>query len=179
MTHTLPDQGLVFRRPEPRDLPSLLKFKNDPEVTELLASFHTGMSAADGETWLASQQQRPSTELVYVIATTEDACIGQVGLHDIDHRVRCAELDIMIGVKSLWGRGYGKAATRWMVDYGFSSLNLNRIYLRVLDSNARAIHVYGTLGFEKEGTLREAQFKDGRYHDIIHMGLLRSEWQTD
>ena len=161
MTHTLADQGLVFRRPEPRDLPALLKFKNDPEVTELLCGFHAGMSAADGAAWLEGLRSHDD-ELVYVIATTEDACIGHVGLYGIDHRVRSAELEIMVGVKSLWGRGYGKAATRWMIDYGFAQLNLNRIHLSVLDSNARAVHVYESLGFQKEGLLREAQYKNGR-----------------
>jgi ribosomal-protein-alanine N-acetyltransferase len=177
VSYALTEHGLHFRRPEPRDLDALLRFKNDPEVAGLLGGFGTGLSRSDGEDWLARRRNR-SDELVYVIATlAEDACLGHVGLYQIDHRIRSAEFAIMLGEREVWGRGLGKAATRWMVEFGFAQLNLNRVYLSVLDSNSRAQHVYTKIGFVEEGRLREAQYKDGRYHDVIRMAVLRREWQ--
>jgi RimJ/RimL family protein N-acetyltransferase len=176
--HALLEHGISMRRPEPRDLDALLRFKNDPEVAALLGGFHTGLARADLDDWLARRRGR-SDELVFTIASlADDACLGHVGLYQIDARVRTAEFAIMLGDKSIWGRGIGKAATRWMVEYGFRWLNLNRVHLSVLANNPRAQHVYASLGFVVEGTLREAQYKDGRYLDLVCMSVLRREWMA-
>ncbi|KIG19360.1 Spermidine N1-acetyltransferase [Enhygromyxa salina] len=165
-----------MRRPEPRDIPAILRFKNDPEVAAALGGFSTGYSQADGEDWLARRQSR-SDELVHAIATIQDdTCLGHVGLYQIDHRIRSAEFAIMLGEKSAWGKGIGGAVTRWMVDFGFAQLNLNRVFLSVLASNQRAHRLYTRIGFVQEGVLREAQFKNGQYHDVVCMSVLRKEW---
>jgi RimJ/RimL family protein N-acetyltransferase len=63
-----------------------------------------------------------------------------------------------------------------LLRYGFQQLNLHRIYLRVFSENQRAVHLYEKLGFQQEGRWRQAEFRSGRYHDILWMGLLRDEW---
>ncbi|PRQ08124.1 GNAT family N-acetyltransferase [Enhygromyxa salina] len=176
MSYTLAEHGVHLRRPEPRDLAAILRFKNDPEVAALLGGFSTGYAQADGDDWLARRRNR-SDELVYAIATVEDdACLGHVGLYQIDHRIRSAEFAIMLGEKSVWGKGIGGAATRWMVDVGFAQLNLNRVSLSVLASNERAQRLYAQVGFVEEGRLREGQYKGGHYHDVVCMSVLRREW---
>ncbi|HAA82323.1 MAG TPA: N-acetyltransferase, partial [Thermotoga naphthophila] len=37
--------------------------------------------------------------------------------------------------------------------------------------------VYEKIGFKVEGILRQELFREGRYHDVIVMGLLKSEWK--
>lgn len=61
---------------------------------------------------------------------------------------------------------------------GFGDLNLRRIFLRVLADNTAAIRLYQSLGFIEEGRLREAVFVDGRYQDLLMMGLLQSEYRS-
>jgi len=34
------------------------------------------------------------------------------------------------------------------------------------------------LGFVREGAQREAVYRDGAYHDLIQMAILRSEWEA-
>jgi len=48
----------------------------------------------------------------------------------------------------------------------------------VLPHNARAHQIYRDLGFCEEGRLRQRFYKDGAYHDLISMSLLRSEWES-
>jgi RimJ/RimL family protein N-acetyltransferase len=171
----LAEHGICFRRPEPGDLAAILRFKNDPEIAGLLGGFSAGYAKADGVDWLA-RRRSCCDELVYTIATIEgDACLGHVGLYQIDHRIRSAEFAIMLGDKSVWGKGIGKAATRWMVEFGFAQLNLNRVFLSVLAANERAHRMYAGLGFVEEGRLREAQYKNGCYQDVVCMSVLRSD----
>ncbi len=124
------------------------------------------------------ENMRKGKDYVFAIRTlTDKQLIGNTSLHDLDWRNRSAEFGIVVGDPNYWGRGYGSDATRVMVRYGFMELNLHRIYLIVFDYNKRAIRAYEKVGFQHEGTKREAHFRDGVYHDIHLMSILHHEWQ--
>jgi RimJ/RimL family protein N-acetyltransferase len=48
--------------------------------------------------------------------------------------------------------------------------------LHVFKTNIRAIRSYEKIGFVKEGLLRKAAHIDGKYLDIVVMGILREEY---
>jgi RimJ/RimL family protein N-acetyltransferase len=102
--------------------------------------------------------------------------VGNCSFHVQDWRVRSAELGIFIGDKAYWGKGYGSEVMRLLLAHGFGILNLNRIYLRVYENNQRAIRAYEKAGFVHEGRMRQAEFRNGGYEDILLMSVLRSEW---
>ena len=64
-----------------------------------------------------------------------------------------------------------------LIEYGFNTLNLNRLDLKVNDFNLRAIKCYQKLGFIEEGRMRQSCFRNGEYHDQLIMSILRSEWK--
>lgn len=167
---------VVLRRPEPRDAEFLYTFRNDWEVIQGLGGFSTGYAIKDIHDWIEFHRTKRD-EIIWTIAAADtDNCLGHVGLYNIDHRVREAEFAIMVGDKTWWGKGIGKKVTSAVVDYGFRQLNLHRVHLTVLKSNDRAISLYEKLGFKTEGILRDGQFRDGRYVDVVVMGLLEDEW---
>lgn len=169
---------VVLRRPEPKDLNALYVYKNDPEIALMLGGFTTGYSMQDLEEWL-EYHRRCKDEVVWVIAQQrDDRCIGHVGLYNIDLRVRSAEFGILLGDRETWGKGIGRACTKFVLEIGFFELNLNRIYLSVLVTNERAIRLYRTLGFREEGRMRQAQFKNGSYVDCLNMAILRDEYSA-
>ncbi|NLG52108.1 MAG: GNAT family N-acetyltransferase [Chloroflexi bacterium] len=176
MSHLLSNHRL--RPLEPRDLDSLYRIKNDPEVTKWLGGFSTGYAMADLAEWLESHRGRRDEVLWAIAQTDSDVCVGHVGLYSIDQRVRVADFGILLS-PTVWGKGLGTECSRFAVEYGFDALNLNRIQLRVLTTNQRAIRLYHSLGFRDEGCLREAQFRSGQYLDVLLMGLLRSEYGVD
>jgi RimJ/RimL family protein N-acetyltransferase len=57
-------------------------------------------------------------------------------------------------------------------------MNLNRLWLLVLESNAHAIRLYQKQGFRLEGRMRQAVFRDGRYVDYLVMSILDGEYRT-
>lgn len=63
-----------------------------------------------------------------------------------------------------------------ILDFGFLEMNLHRIYLRVFSFNSRAIKLYEKLGFQQEGKSRESIFRNGKWHDIIHMSIMQNEY---
>jgi RimJ/RimL family protein N-acetyltransferase len=60
--------------------------------------------------------------------------------------------------------------------FGFNTLNLNRIFLRVFEDNHRAIRAYEKAGFTLEGRMRQAEFRHGTYLDVLIMSAVRSDF---
>jgi RimJ/RimL family protein N-acetyltransferase len=168
----------IYLRPlEPGDAPTLTPWFNDAEVTRNLLRGGP-MSQRAEEEWLAKVGQGDEAALGIVLRDG-DRLIGSTGLHKIDWRNRHAAFGIAIGVVEEWGKGYGAEATRLMVQHAFATLNLNRVWLEVYEFNQRGIRAYEKVGFQIEGRLRQHTFRDGRYWDVLVMGVLREEWTGD
>jgi hypothetical protein len=56
-------------------------------------------------------------------------------------------------------------------------MNMHRVTLHVFEFNDRRWPVTGRAGSE-EGRYREEYFQDGRYWDIVRMGVLRHEFEA-
>jgi RimJ/RimL family protein N-acetyltransferase len=106
----------------------------------------------------------------------EDKLIGFVSFDGINWTSRDAFVAIGIGERDFWGRGFGTDAMRLMLRYGFTELNLHRVTLAVFEYNPRAVRSYEKCGFRHEGREREFLLRDGKRWDLLHMGILRSEW---
>lgn len=107
-----------------------------------------------------------------------EKAIGIMSLINMDQKNRNAECIIDIGEKDYWGKGIGKEALKLLLDYAFLEMNLHRVSLRVFSFNEGAIHLYNKMGFKQEGVSRQALFRNGKWHDIIHMGILEHEYLT-
>jgi len=103
-------------------------------------------------------------------------CIGQCALFNFNETAQTCELGIAIGDKAYWGRGYGPDAIRSLLDYAFRLRNFRRVHLSVNGNNQRAIRAYKACGFVEEGRLRAHVWNDGKYIDLVLMGLLQKEW---
>jgi RimJ/RimL family protein N-acetyltransferase len=96
---------------------------------------------------------------------------------NIDWRNRSGEVGIMIGEKACWNQGYGTETMQRLLEHGFNTLNLHRIWLQVYAKNPGGIRAYEKAGFTHEGTLRQAHYQHGKYYDVHIMSVLREEWQ--
>ena len=105
--------------------------------------------------------------------------IGSIGLHPhANRRAGSGELGIAIHDPEYIGRGYGRDALETFLDWTFRILNFRRIKLETLATNERALRCYEACGFQREGLLREDEYTDGAYRDVVVMGLLRSDWEA-
>jgi RimJ/RimL family protein N-acetyltransferase len=169
-----------LRGVEREDLPRFVAWLNDPEVRENLA-MQTPLSQANEESWFENMLKRPIEEQPLVIEVRQADLwipVGDCGLFSIDWHARSAEVGIFIGEKLLWSQGYGAEAMRLLLRHGFETYNLNRIYLRVYETNPRAVRSYEKAGFTLEGRERQGMYKDGKYLDVLQMSILRSEWDA-
>jgi len=167
-------ERVVLRAIEADDAERCHTWVNDREVTRFL-SLRFPIPMADERRWTEATRD-PSHDVELAIDTLEGTHIGNCGLHGIDAVARRAELGILIGDKAHWGQGFGTDAMLTLCGFGFGEMNLHRIYLRVIGFNQRAIACYEKCGFLHEGRLRQAEFREGAYHDMLIMGILRDEF---
>jgi len=112
-------------------------------------------------------------------ALADDRPIGMVDLNDVSPGSFNCWVGIGIGERGAWGQGYGTDAMRVILRYAFDELNLHRVTLDVFGYNERAIRSYEKCGFKEEGRERQWLRRDGKYHDLVFMGILQEEWRKN
>lgn len=170
------DIAIYLREVTERDLDAINKYRNNKGLTDLLGGVLRFVNIETDQKWLQSYQgSRANNVRCAICLEDSDELIGVVYLLDIDWVSRTAEFAIFIGDEKHRGKGIGKETTIKMLQHGFSSMNLNRIHLKVLDYNERAIKLYERLGFKEEGIMRQAVYKNGEYRNLKLMSILKKE----
>lgn len=62
-----------------------------------------------------------------------------------------------------------------LLDYVFRQFNLNSVYASALQLDKKLIETFESLGFKRDGVLRQRHFFNGAFHDIYEYSLLRYE----
>lgn len=89
------------------------------------------------------------------------------------------EIGFGIPEVSAQGKGYASEAVRLLVDYLFAGYPVERIMAFTDADNAPAQRVLDRNGFRREGRLRRAMFRDGRWRDALIYAVLRQEATVD
>lgn len=163
-------EGLLIRRAEPDDCAALYEIFSCPRAFAGTLQ----LPYPSREQW--RQRLTDAGEGTYnLVAVDGERVVGMVGLHTFPHKPRRRHVGaIGVSVHDEWqGKGVGTALMRAGIDLADSWLNLTRLELEVYTDNEPAIRLYERFGFEREGTLRQHAFRDGRYVDAYVMARLR------
>jgi len=167
-----------IRAYERSDLDALMTWVNDEEITRNLgAPMIYPLPRAAEEKYLELNTHPGEPDCRWAIETLAGQYLGRISLMNIDWINRSAQVGIVIGVKTFWGKGYGTDAMRVVLRFAFEKMNLHRVWLNVYDFNVRGIKSYEKCCFKHEGVQREYRFLDGRYHDSVLMGILEDEYR--
>jgi methionyl-tRNA formyltransferase/L-amino acid N-acyltransferase YncA len=157
------------------DAPLLYEWITDRELVIHNAPYFP-VSESDHESWIERMMTKRSDLVIFVIEeTVSEKAIGTCQLLNINWIHRSAELQIRIGDSANQGKGYGTEAVRLLCEFGFTDLNLHRIYLHVFAANRRAIRAYEKCHFKREGTLEKAAFINGSFIDVVLMAKISIE----
>lgn len=103
--------------------------------------------------------------------------IGHISLGRIDRDNNKGRIGrVLIGDKSVRGKGIGKQMVEEVLKIAFGKLKLHRVSLGVYDFNESAIACYEKSGFTKEGLLRDAAKVGSEYWSLYEMSILEAEW---
>lgn len=170
-------EKVVLREFRSEDLSGIREWVTDEQVTRFLSgTFLKPNTWEQTERFLRSILEGDTGGVNLVIAQKDSLkYMGHCNLMMIDNVARKAELAIVMP-REHHSKGYGGEAIRLLLMFAFDQLNLNRVFLKVHQNNARAIALYERCGFVHEGRLRQEIYQDGRYGDVLVMGILRDEF---
>ena len=140
--------GVGLRTYNECDFELIFKWVNDCETTAFMFTGQTPKTPEEVKKIYKNEFDNSSNIVFMAEDLGEEKTIGMAGLYDINPINRKAEFRILLGDSR--GKGLGTEITDIIVNYGFKSLNLNRIYLGVTNENISAIKVYEKCGFQKE-----------------------------
>ncbi len=163
---------------EKEHLKKRVEFINDPEVQQKL-NYDYPTSLSKTEAWFSKIVLDPSRVEFTILEKEQSSIIGFCGYIKIDRLANKAEHHIFIGDKEFWGKGYGKEAYKILTNYGFIELGLNRIYGYQLEDNKIAQKTTKSIGWTKEGCLREDILSHGTIKNRFIISILKNEWKVN
>jgi ribosomal-protein-alanine N-acetyltransferase len=125
---------------------------------------------------MATVQESPRRIYDLAVVLREDGrLIGRCGLKVADFEQREGALWYVLD-RALWGKGYISEASEAMVDFGFKTLGLHRVWADCDPRNAGSVGVLRKLGFRLEAHFRENTFLKDEWCDSLIHAILDREW---
>jgi ribosomal-protein-alanine N-acetyltransferase len=170
-----------LREVGPEDAVATMAWAADPEFFRYLAFEPVFDQAAEEEFLRGVQAQsraRPRIQYhlgVVWLATDELVGMARLGITSAEHR----EGDIGYGVRpDRAGQGIATEAAGLLLDLGFETLSLHRIFAYHHPDNRASERVMQKLGMQREGRLRENMFEHGAWRDSVVHSVLEHEWRS-
>lgn len=154
------------------DEDSLVRHANNYKIWRNLRDrFPHPYTLADAEWWVGhAGSQSPVTNFAIVVG---GSAVGGIGLEmQADVNRRAAEMGYWLG-EEYWGRGIVSEAATAVVDYGFQTFDICRIFAGVFERNAASMRVLEKAGFRKEARLIKAVTKEGQTMDELIYAIVK------
>jgi [ribosomal protein S5]-alanine N-acetyltransferase len=169
-------QGSQFRLRPPRleDAAPFVDWFADQEVTALL-NYRMGMSLEFEQAWLRRAEESPDT-ILWVIEH-EGRVVGNTVIAQIDWANQHGTTGLLIGDKTVWGRGIARELMRMRADYAFTQHPFGKLKSGYLEGNEASRRAQLAAGYREVGRLHREHFRAGRWIDEVHTELLREDWE--
>lgn len=120
----------------------------------------------------ATSGPQPGTEYCFVLDSADGSLVGECSIHAIDWRNRVAQIGVCVWNPDDRRQGYGGAAVRFLLDWGFGYLGLERLEAWIVEGNEPSLALFRKFGFVEEGTLRQRYLCAGVRRDVHVLALL-------
>lgn len=149
--------SVKLRKFEKHDVPNKVKWINDKENNQYL---HYDLPLVEEKTYAWFQTLENRTDRYDAVIEYGEIPVGIIGLLSIkDNR---AEFYITMGEQQYKGKGIAKEATKLLLEYAFSELNLIEVYLYTEEDNIGAQKLFEKCGFKKQFLEKNSAVNRGR-----------------
>lgn len=171
-------ERLAFRAPEPGDGDAIFALMNDFGIVKFLTSVPWPYTRPDADIYieLARAGREEKKGLYYLILDRDTS--EPVGTIDLRFD---PEKNAHFGywlATPVWGRGHASEALAALLDFGFGSLGLKRIWGTAMPDNPASIRVMEKCGLAHAGMMRVKRLNFGDEVDMVKLELLHSDWHA-
>jgi RimJ/RimL family protein N-acetyltransferase len=103
--------------------------------------------------------------------------IGGCGIYESNVESREGWIGYCLN-RQFWSQGYATETAQALLEFGFTHLNLHRIFAICDPANTASAHVMEKIGMQREGHLRENMQRNDAWHDSLLYAILEQEWKT-
>ena len=164
-------EKLLLRPITREDTPLIVKWRNTESVRQNFI-FRETFTEEMHNRWLDTKVASGEVIQYIMVDKSDNKPVGSAYFRDISERNRSAEYGMFIGEASARGKGIGTETVKLFTAFGFETLRLHRISMRVLGDNEASIRSCEKGGFVREGVFRDMEYLDGEYRDVIFMAML-------
>lgn len=172
------DSELVLQAIQPDDAETLFALveKNRLHLRKWLPWLDFNTEVAHSENFIREARAEASAQkgLVTTIRYRGQHC-GIIGFNSILSLHRICEIGYWLDADHQ-GLGIMTRATRAMVDYAFTDLDMNKVGISAAEKNMQSRAIPERLGFVIEGTARDAEWLYDHYVDLVRYAMLRADW---
>lgn len=171
--------SIFFRAFNTDDYILINKWRNDHEFQQYTVGPLRYVSLEMEKAWVYEKMMNNTKDLYWAICLNDGSrrMIGYTSINNIDHLNKKAYFGgIVIGEPDCRDGVSLLEAEIIKLDYAYNQLNLNRIYADTQPSHYSSPSLLLALGFQKEGTMRDYVYKNGKYQDIDLYSILREDY---
>ncbi len=174
---------LKLREFVPEDWRAVQTYRKDPRYRRFYPILRASEAATRAfvQGIIEEQSRRPRTTYQFAIELGENGrLIGNVGIRLGKRQPEARQADLGYELDPrYWGKGYANEAARAVVNFGFETLQVHRIWAECLAENQASARVLEKLGMRLEGRLREDEYFKGRWWDTLIYAILEDEWRAE
>lgn len=164
---------ITIRAFEESDIQKKVEWINNPENNAFL-HYDIPITVSGTKKWFNSHIGDKNRYDAVILA--DGTPVGTIGLLNIDYKSMKAEFYIAMGETEYKRKGIAKQAGFLIIKYAFDHYGLNKVYLFTESENIPAQKLFESLGFIKEGYLRQDIISHGIYVDRVAYGLIKEDW---
>lgn len=169
-------ERLLFRTLSKEDVSErYLGWLNDPDVNQFLETRFTSQTREACEKFVSDMEKDAASYLFGIFDKETFEHIGNLKLGFINTHHLSAQLSLLIGKKSCWGKGYATESIRCITKWGFDVLKLERIEAGCYDTNMGSLRAFLKAGYSVEGFFRNSVIYEGRRIGCFWLGILRND----
>ena len=155
-----------LRKWDEADLNDLVKYANNWNVAKWLTNGFPHPYTREGGKAYISMVANDNPTKVFAIEINGEAA-GSIGIFpQSDIHEKNAEIGYWLA-EEYWGQGIMPKAIQAVVEYGFQTFDIVRVFARPFSTNSTSQRVLEKAGFELEATLKKALFKKGEFMDEL------------
>ena len=108
--------------------PTYIQWLNDPLINRFLEVRHEIWDLKKCIAYIKSNEECADSQLFGIHTGYNNIHIGNIRLGFINRNHKTASIALFIGNQEYWGRGFGKKATKALVEYAFEKENIEKLY---------------------------------------------------
>ncbi|MFA6260118.1 MAG: GNAT family N-acetyltransferase [Bacteroidia bacterium] len=150
---------------------------NDPEINQFLETRYVPRSLENIRAFVKSMDGNSHEVFLAICDKATDKHIGNIKLGPINWIHRYADISLLVGDKSYWGKGIATEAIRLVTEFAFYRLNLHKVKAGCYAENVGSKKAFEKVGFVLEGVMKKQWILNGEFQDQLYLGLCVEDYK--